>query len=224
MRNTNKKIIKSLKSSLIASCQPVAKGPMDKPSIILALAKASIKGGAKGLRIEGYKNLKLIKSKLKVPVIGIKKHITKKYPIIITPFLSDIDKIANLGAEIIAFDATFRERPSSVKKIISRIHFHKKIALADCSTFQEAYAAVNDGADIVATTLSGYTNNKKIPKLPDFKLIKKCKKLKIPVIAEGRYNNAKLFSKAIRYGAHAVVVGTALNRIEIITRSFVNEV
>ena len=75
-------IIKSLKSSLIASCQPVVKGPMDKPSIILALAKASINGGAKGLRIEGYKNLKLIKSKLKVPVIGIKKHITKKYPII----------------------------------------------------------------------------------------------------------------------------------------------
>ena len=34
---------------------------------------------------------------------------------------------------------------------------------------------------------------------------------------------SSIFKKAINMGAHAVVVGTALNRIELITKSFLNE-
>ena len=61
MNKKNKFIIKSLKGSLIASCQPVPNGPLDSSSFILASAKASIIGGAKALRIEGFKNLQVIK-------------------------------------------------------------------------------------------------------------------------------------------------------------------
>ena len=49
------------------------------------------------------------------------------------------------------------------------------------------------------------------------------KKFKVPIIAEGRFNTPLFYKNAIKAGAHAVVVGTALNRIELITKSFLNE-
>tara|TARA_B100001175_G_scaffold66261_1_gene54332 strand:+ start:522 stop:1199 length:678 start_codon:yes stop_codon:yes gene_type:complete len=224
MYKKNNFIIKSLKNSLIASCQPLPQGPLDTPSFVLASAKASIIGGAKGLRIEGFKNLKIIKKNLNLPVIGIKKRVSNKYPIIITPLLSDVEKLSDLGAEIIAFDSTLRERPYSVKSLISKIHSYKKIAMADCSSIKDAINAIDNGADILSTTLSGYTNEKLPPKNPDFKLLDQLiKKFKVPVIAEGRFNTPIFYKKAINLGAHAVVVGTALNRIELITKSFLNE-
>ena len=224
MYKKNKIIINSIKNSLIASCQPLPQGPLDTPSFVLASAKASIIGGAKGLRIEGFKNLKIIKKNLNLPVIGIKKRVSKKYPIIITPLLSDVEKLSDLGAEIIAFDSTLRERPYSVKSLISKIHSYKKIAMADCSSIKDAINAIDNGADILSTTLSGYTNEKLPPKNPDFKLLDQLiKKFKVPVIAEGRFNTPIFYKKAINLGAHAVVVGTALNRIELITKSFLNE-
>jgi len=225
MNNKNKRIVKILKGSLIASCQPIPGGPLDFSSFIVASAKASIKGGAKGLRIEGFKNLKAIKKNLNLPVIGIKKRISKNYPVIITPLLSDVEKLSDLGAEIIAFDSTLRERPYSVGNIISKIHSCKRIAMADCSTIKDAINAIENGADILSTTLSGYTNKKLPPKNPDFKLLNQLiKKFKVPIIAEGRFNTPVFFKKAMESGAHAVVVGTALNRIELITKSFLDEI
>jgi N-acylglucosamine-6-phosphate 2-epimerase len=225
MNNKNKRIVKKLKGSLIASCQPIPGGPLDFSSFILASAKASIIGGAKGLRIEGFKNLKVIKKNLNLPVIGIKKRVSKNYPIIITPLLSDVEKLSELGAEIIAFDSTLRERPYSVGSLISKIHSCKKIAMADCSTIKDAINAIENGVDILSTTLSGYTSEKLPSKNPDFKLLNQLiKKFKVPVIAEGRFNTPIFYKKAINLGAHAVVVGTALNRIELITKSFLDEI
>ena len=225
MNNKNKRIVKRLKGSLIASCQPIPRGPLDFSSFILASAKASIIGGAKGLRIEGFKNLKVIKKNLNLPVIGIKKRVSKTYPIIITPLLSDVEKLSELGAEIIAFDSTLRERPYSVGSLISKIHSCKRIAMADCSTIKDAINAIENGADILSTTLSGYTNEKLPPKNPDFKLLNQLiKKFKVPIIAEGRFNTPVFYQKSIKSGAHAVVVGTALNRIELITKSFLDEI
>jgi N-acylglucosamine-6-phosphate 2-epimerase len=225
MNNKNKRIVKKLKGSLIASCQPIPGGPLDFSSFILASAKASIIGGAKGLRIEGFRNLKIIKKNLNLPVIGIKKRVSKSYPIIITPLLSDVEKLSELGAEIIAFDSTLRERPYSVGSLISKIHSCKKIAMADCSTIKDAINAIENGVDILSTTLSGYTSEKLPSKNPDFKLLNQLiKKFKVPVIAEGRFNTPIFYKKAINLGAHAVVVGTALNRIELITKSFLDEI
>ena len=225
MNNKNKSIVKKLKGSLIASCQPIPGGPLDFSSFILASAKASIIGGAKGLRIEGFRNLKIIKKNLNLPVIGIKKRVSKSYPIIITPLLSDVEKLSELGAEIIAFDSTLRERPYSVGSLISKIHSCKKIAMADCSTIKDAINAIENGVDILSTTLSGYTSEKLPSKNPDFKLLNQLiKKFKVPVIAEGRFNTPIFYKKAINLGAHAVVVGTALNRIELITKSFLDEI
>tara|TARA_B110000196_G_C21107382_1_gene645905 strand:+ start:209 stop:886 length:678 start_codon:yes stop_codon:yes gene_type:complete len=225
MNKKNKKIINFLKKSLIASCQPIPNGPLDKASIVLALAEASLIGGAKALRIEGFANVKKIKNNLKAPVIGIKKRVLKKYPIIITPLLDDIERLAVLGADIIAFDSTNRVRPHSIDKMISKIHSYGKIAMADCADINDANNAISYGADIISTTLSGYVEKTPTPIMPDFKLLKSLiKKFNVPIIAEGRFNTPILFKKALDLGAHAVVVGTALNRIELITKSFLDEV
>tara|TARA_B100001248_G_scaffold201421_1_gene155660 strand:- start:1685 stop:2362 length:678 start_codon:yes stop_codon:yes gene_type:complete len=223
MIKKNKLILDSLKKGLIASCQPIPNGPMDSSSIILALARSSIIGGATGLRIENKKNINLVKNNTKVPIIGLIKRNLKNYPIIISPYLSDIAMIAKAGADIIAFDATNRKRPESVINIINEIKKFNKISMADCSSINDVFNAIESGVDIIGTTLSGYTKNK-VPKYPDFNLLKKAISLGKPVIAEGRFNTPYLAKKAIKMGAHSVVVGTALNRIEIITNNFVKTI
>ena len=219
------KIIKKIKSKLIVSCQPVVKGTLDNQASILALAQASVNGGASALRINGEKNVYNIKKKTKVPIIGIKKRKLKNSEVVITPFCEDVKSLAESGADIIAFDATLRKRPVEISKLIEAIHKNNCIAMADCSNFYEAINATELGADIVATTLSGYTKNKTVPKNPDFRMISQYKTNtnNKPIIAEGRFNTPKLAAEAIRRGAHAVVVGTAINRVEIITNWFVAE-
>ena len=224
MNKKNLLIIQKLKKTLIASCQPIPQGPLDRSDFILGFANASLIGGAKALRIEGFKNLKKVKNNVKVPIIGLKKRISNKFPIIITPLLKDIEKLAILGADIIAFDSTNRSRPYSVDKMISKIHSFGKIAMADCSNIDDANLAIHHGADIISTTLSGYIDTKNVPLKPDFVFLKSLiRKFNVPIIAEGRFNTPVFFKKALDMGAHAVVVGTALNRVELITKSFLDE-
>ena len=169
------------------------------------------------------KKYQISKKQYKSSIIGLIKKKFKNYPIIISPYLSDIAMIANAGADIIAFDATNRKRPESVINIINEIKKFNKISMADCSSINDVFNAIESGVDIIGTTLSGYTKNK-VPKYPDFNLLKKAISLGKPVIAEGRFNTPYLAKKAIKMGAHSVVVGTALNRVEIITNNFVKTI
>ena len=218
-------IIKDLKSKLIVSCQPVVGGALDNENSILNIAEAAVDGGAAGLRINDKKNVYNIKKRLKVPIIGIKKRELKGSNIIITPLEEDVIGLAESGSDIIAFDATNRSRPIEISTLIDLIHKKNCLAMADCSNYDEAVNASILGADIVASTLSGYVS-KKVPKFPDYQMISKLynSKIKTPIIAEGRINTPDQAKKAINKGAHAVVVGTAINRIEIITSWFVNGV
>ena len=139
--------------------------------------------------------------------------------------MTDINSLADSGADIIAFDATIRRRPVEIEKLIEFIHKKNCVSMADCSNYNEAVNASFLGADIVASTLSGYIKGK-IPKNPDFRIISKFSQNDInkPIIAEGRINTPKQAAQAIKMGAHAVVVGTAINRIEIITNWFAEEI
>ena len=218
-------IINNIKSKLKVSCQPVVGGVLDNERSILALAEASVNGGATALRINDKKNVYNVKKKLNVPIIGIKKRKVKNSNVVITPFCEDINSLADSGADIIAFDATIRKRPVEIEKLIELIHKKNCISMADCSNYNEAVNASFLGADIVASTLSGYIKGN-IPKNPDFRIISKFSQNNInkPIIAEGRINTPKQAAQAIKMGAHAVVVGTAINRIEIITDWFAAEI
>ena len=54
-------VLQRLKGGLVASCQPVDDGPMDRPEIVAAMAQAAVAGGAVGLRIEGVDNLRAVR-------------------------------------------------------------------------------------------------------------------------------------------------------------------
>ena len=222
MRNN---ILKRIKNKIIVSCQPNERGPQDKTNIIVSMAKTAIIGGCGGVRVEGAKNIYEVKKNISIPIIGIIKRDIPKYEVRITPLLTDVDKIISSGADIIAYDATIRRRPFPTKEIVLKIKNANRLAMADCANLNDAKIAINEGADIIGTTLSGYIG--KIAKdtdKPNINLIRQFKKLNSFVMAEGRYNTPDLARKAILEGADAVTIGSAITRIDNITSWFVREI
>ena len=216
-------VLSQIQYGLIASCQPVDDGPMDKPEIVSAMAQASVAGGASGLRIEGVDNLKATRPFVNIPIIGIVKRDLPDSPIRITPFLQDIEDLANSGADIIAVDGTSRPRPVDIESAVKKIHEMGCLAMADCSNLEEGLYCQKLGFDIVGSTMSGYTGGP-VPEEPDYQLVKDLKSAGCFVMAEGRYNTPELAKVAIEIGADCVTVGSALTRLEHIVSWFANSV
>ncbi|WP_249961536.1 N-acetylmannosamine-6-phosphate 2-epimerase [Histophilus somni] len=220
---SQKQVLTAIQGGLIASCQPVDDGPMDKPEIVAAMAQASIIGGATGLRIEGVDNLKATRPLVNVPIIAIVKRDLEDSPVRITPFLQDIEDLAAVGADIIAVDGTDRKRPVDIKSAVKKIHELGCLAMADCSNLKEGLYCQQLGFDIIGSTMSGYTGGN-IPEEPDYQLVKDLKAAGCYVMAEGRYNTPELAKAAIEIGADCVTVGSALTRLEHIVSWFVTSV
>ena len=204
---------------LIVSCQPVPGSPMDRPDIVAAMAQAAVSAGAVAIRIEGIANLEAVRPLISVPIIGIMKRDLEDSAVRITPFLHDVDALANAGADIIAFDATFRPRPVTIDELIARIHHHGLLAMADSSTVEEGLNCKHKGVEFIGTTMSGYTTSV-TPEGPDLMMVSELSDAGCRVIAEGRYNSPELASQAINHGAWAVTVGSAITRIEHICQWF----
>ncbi|MGI4677353.1 N-acetylmannosamine-6-phosphate 2-epimerase [Klebsiella pneumoniae] len=198
---------------LIVSCQPVPGSPLDNPAIVAAMALAAEQAGAVALRIEGQANLQAVRPLVTVPVIGLIKRDLPDSPVRITPWLQDIDALAQGGADIIAIDGTQRQRPTSVSALLAEIHQLGKVAMADCSSLDDALECWQLGAEIVGTTLSGYTAEE-TPDEPDLALVQCLSAAGCRVIAEGRYNTPAQAAEAMRCGAWAVTVGSAITRLE----------
>jgi N-acetylmannosamine-6-phosphate 2-epimerase/N-acetylmannosamine kinase len=205
--------------ALVVSCQPVDDGPLDRPEIVVAFARAAVAAGAAALRIEGADNVAAVVPAVPVPVIGLIKRDLADSPVRITAFLDDVDALAAAGARIIAVDATRRRRPVPVADLLARIHAHGCLAMADLATEADARAARALGFDILGTTMSGYTGGP-VPEAPDLAFVAACRALGGPVIAEGRYNTPPLAAAAIAAGADAVCVGSAITRPEHVTGWF----
>lgn len=220
---SHEEVFQRIQNGLIASCQPVDDGPMDKPEIVAAMAQASVVGGAAGIRIEGVDNLKATRPTVNVPIIGIVKRDLPDSPIRITPFLHDIEDLAKAGADIIAVDGTARPRPVDLESAVKKIHELGCLAMADCSNLEEGLHCQKLGFDIIGSTMSGYTGGK-VPDEPDYQLVKDFKKAGCRVMAEGRYNTPELAKIAIEIGADFVTVGSALTRLEHIVSWFADAV
>ena len=148
-----------------------------------------------------------------MPIIGILKRDLADSPVRITAFLEDVDALAQAGADIIAIDGTDRVRPVSVEALLARIHHHQLLAMTDCSSLKDGLACQALGAEIIGTTLSGYTTAE-TPEAPDLALVKALSEAGCRVIAEGRYNTPAQAGEAMRHGAWAVTVGSAITRLE----------
>ncbi|PYE55398.1 N-acetylmannosamine-6-phosphate 2-epimerase [Deinococcus yavapaiensis] len=215
-------ILESLRGGLVASCQPVRGGPLDQPAHVAALALATLAGGAVALRLEGLPDLKATRPLTSAPIVGLVKRDEPGTNVYITPLLSDVRDLALAGADIIAFDATIRERPVPVERLVAAVHEHGKLVMADCSTFEEGLAAWKAGADFVGSTLSGYTPHSPALDGPDLDLVRALGKAGVRVIAEGRLHTPEDARAALHAGAYAVTVGSALTRLELMTKRFVD--
>ncbi|MER9163160.1 putative N-acetylmannosamine-6-phosphate 2-epimerase [Mesorhizobium sp. M0715] len=206
-------------NSLIVSCQPVPGGPMDSAQFVTGFARAAVEAGAKALRIESVFYVAAARLAVRVPIIGIVKRDLTDSPVRITPYLADIEALAEAGADIIAFDATDRVRPVPVEALVKAVKARNKLTMADCSCLDDARRALAAGVDFVGTTLSGYVGGPE-PEDPDIALIAQMRTLTPYVIAEGRIRSPEQAAAAARAGACAVVVGSAITRTEHVTSWF----
>lgn len=228
------KAIEKLEHGLIVSAQASHGEPLCAPEHICALAMSALNGGAAGLRLEGTENIRHVRAKTDVPIVGLTKsdipEVDRLNSVYITPTFSDAKLLAQAGADIIALDATARPRPDgqSLAQLIERITQELgKPVWADVSTFEEGVAAADYGASVVSTTMYGYTAETSLPSeaSPDFDLLQRlCKTLAVPVILEGRVWHPDEVNQAFCSGAYAVVVGSAITRPQLITRRFVNAI
>lgn len=223
---TNEEILNKIKGGLIVSCQALKTEPLYDSYIMSKMAWAAYLGGAVGIRANTVVDIKAIKEKVDLPVIGI---IKEEYPdsdVYITPTMKEIDALVEIKCEIIALDATRRVRPNGVelKDFFTEVRakYPNQLFMADTSCFEEGELAEGLGFDLIGTTMAGYTPYTKGRALPDLELIREYRKrLSTPIIAEGGIWSPDDLINVYKAGAFSAVCGTAITRPMDITKRFV---
>lgn len=213
-----------LQGGLIVSCQAPVDSPLHHPAVIAAMAEAAVNQSAVGVRIDTPAHIEAVCQRVGVPIIGLWKRQIPGSEVYITPQFEHARAVAEAGAGIIAIDATLRERPNqeTVAEIIQQIHqtLHKPV-MADVDTLEAAIAAAAAGADLVGTTLYGYTPATQDQKPPGFELLSQMvQKLEVPVICEGGIASPQMARQALDLGAYAVVVGTAITGVDALVKAY----
>jgi N-acylglucosamine-6-phosphate 2-epimerase len=221
--------LSSLNGGLIVSCQAPADSPMHEPGVIAAMAEAAVNRGAVGIRLDTPAHVAAVKSRLadagcSVPIIGLWKQQIPGYEVYITPQFCHAEAIAQAGADIIAIDATPRPRPNAetVSKLIGAIQTQLGLwVMADIDTLAAATQAAEAGANLIGTTLYGYTADTQHVQPPGFDLLAELVQHKQQhswpslLICEGGISSPAMASQAIALGADGVVVGTAITGIDL---------
>lgn len=223
MRSTD--TLERLRGGLIVSCQAYPGEPMRDPRTMAQVAEAAVVGGAAGVRVQGIADIRATAA-LPVPVVGLWKD--GEAEVFITPTLGHAKAVADAGADIVAIDGTRRARPDglTLAETIAGLREHTDaLVMADCGSLDDAIAAEAAGADILGTTLSGYTGERTKTVGPDLELIEliaaHCRR---PIVAEGRIHTPAHAAAAIGAGAFSVCVGTAITHPTTITTWFVDAV
>ena len=218
-----KHLILELKGQLIVSCQARPGDPLDDPAMIAALAASVEMGGAGGLRINSPANVAAVRRVSQLPIIGIWKERAANQPPLITPTFGHALAVVRAGADVVALDATERRPTGELADLIRRIREDLGVpVMADCSTLAEGMRAAELGADLVATTLAGYTPQSRQLAGVDVELVRELSgTLAVPVVAEGRISEPAEVAQCLEAGAYAVVVGRAITRPQDITARFV---
>ena len=157
----DRRCIERLRGKLIVSCQAFEGEPLSGPMFMAAMAKSVELGGAGGIRANGPDDIAAIRKLTDLPIIGIWKRLYEGYEPYISPTLEDVLAVVEAGADIVAVDATSRLHPGdiSAEELIQSIKDTVDIPImADISTVEEGIRSQEAGADMVATTLWGYTS------------------------------------------------------------------
>jgi N-acylglucosamine-6-phosphate 2-epimerase len=218
-------ILKALEGGLIVSCQAQPHSPVYGARFMAAFARCAELGGAVAIRANGARDVRAVRQAVNLPIIGINKRRNPRYSVYITPTFDSARQVVQAGAQIVALDATHRTRQGrlSPEALIRRIREELGVlVMADIDTLEEAQAAEASGADMIATTLAGYTEQRKRTAGADLDLVSTlAARLHVPVICEGRLAAPNDVRAAFEAGAYAVVVGTAITNPIAITQAFV---
>lgn len=219
--------LQRVRGGLVVSCQAREDNPLHGPEQMAIMARAAVRGGARGIRANGAADVAAIRAAVEVPILGINKVTAADGSVFITPTAASALTVIRAGARLVALDGTVRPRPGgeSLAGVVAAIHAAGALALADVATVADAEHAVAAGADAVGTTLSGYTSDSPRQDEPDFDLLAALvARHSLPVFAEGRIWTPEQARQALRLGAAFVVVGTAITNPTAITARFVSTI
>ena len=213
----------ALKGQLVVSAQAYPGEPMRDPRTMAQIAASAVTGGAAAIRVQGIADIQFARAAVEVPVIGLWKD--GHDGVFITPTLRHALSCASAGADIVAIDGTRRPRPDglTLAETVAGIHANSNsLVMADCGSLEDAVAAAEAGADLIGTTLAGYSGERPKTDGPDLELIAQIAAADLgrPLIAEGRIHSPAQARAAMDAGAFAVVVGTAITHPSTITGWF----
>lgn len=220
-------VIDALAGRLVVSCQAYPGEPMLDPRTMTQVAQAAVIGGAAGIRAKGLDDLRMMRPVVQVPLIGLVK--IGDAGVYITPTLADCIAVAETGCEVVALDGTRRPRPDglTLAQTIAglRAQYPDVLVMADCGSADDARASQDAGADLLGTTLAGYTGERPKTPGPDWEVVDQIVALAgRPVVVEGRIHSPEQAAEAVARGAHCVVVGTAITHPTTITGWFAKAV
>ncbi|MFI5490807.1 N-acetylmannosamine-6-phosphate 2-epimerase [Micromonospora echinaurantiaca] len=219
-------LVEQLRHRLVVSCQAYPGEPMRDPDTMRRVALAVARGGAAGIRAQGLADIAAIRDAVDLPLIGLWKD--GDDDVFITPTLDHALAVARAGAHVVALDGTARPRPDgrTLGETVAAVKERTgALVMADCSTLEEGVAAAAAGADLVGTTLAGYTAYTSKQPGPDLDLVARlATAIDVPVVAEGRIHRPEQAAQALRAGAWTVVVGTAITHPTTITGWFASAV
>lgn len=211
-----------LHGGLIVSCQAYPGEAMRDPRTMAQVAAAAVVGGSAAVRVQGLADIAAVAG-LGVPIVGLWKD--GDADVFITPTLKHALEVAAAGADIIAIDGTRRPRPDGLTLADTIAGIRERsdaLIMADCGSLADAVAAEQAGADLLGTTLAGYTGERAKTTGPDLELIAEAAaRCEAPIVAEGRIRTPEQAAAALAAGAHSVCVGTAITHPATITSWFV---
>jgi len=215
-------LLERLRGGLIVSVQAYADSVLNTPETIALLARCAVANGAVGVRIEGSERIAAVRAAVSVPIVGLLKRTHDGFEPYITSRVEEVAEVARAGADIVAFDATQRARAGGAtpRDLIAAARVHGCLAMADCAALAHIEQAVAGGADIVATTLAGYTAATRGRALPDLELLASAALRHPFAVCEGGVAAPEQAAAAFGAGASAVVVGTAITNIDVLVRRF----
>ena len=226
---TKDELFALIKGSIVVSCQATPGEPLYDPqrSVMPLMARAAKLAGAKMIRTSSVRDIVRIKEETGLPVIGLIKREYPGYTGRITMTMREVDECMEALSDIVSIDCTFNPRgdgltPGAFLKQV-KAKYPNIIIMADCATLEEGLAAFEAGADLVGSTMNGYTPQTKDCKGdPNYELVRQlAQALPCPVIAEGRVHTPEQARRMLEIGAWAVVVGGAITRpLEIAQRYF----
>ncbi|MAV13034.1 MAG: acetylmannosamine-6-phosphate 2-epimerase [Cyanobium sp. MED843] len=211
-----------LDQGLIVSVQAPPGSPMRDPDVIAAMAEASLRCGAVGVRLESPEHIGAVRRRCPdALIIGLWKCTFPDSSVYITPGWREIQAVWSAGADVIAVDATQRHRPAGqqLDVLISRCRSELRAPLmADVDSIANGLKAAELGCEWVGTTLYGYTEETSGQTPPALALLPELRqelKTSVRLICEGGIASPEAARAALKAGADNVVVGTAITGVDL---------